>query len=101
MSMFTDKQVAATSPLMQNVYHNFETNLRDTIVTAQKSGARVIVSTVGTNTRDCAPFASKHRDMLADTDLKKWTELFQQGSALEENGHPTEGAAEISCRITD
>src|ERR1051326_1715597 len=64
MEMFLDKQVPATSPLMKEAYSNFERNLRDTITAGRKSGARVIVSTVATNLRDCAPFASAHREGL-------------------------------------
>ena len=32
--------------------------------TAHASGARVIVSTIATNWKDCAPFASMHREGL-------------------------------------
>ena len=57
MEMFLDKQVRATSPLMSSSYSNFKHNLRDTVQIARKSGARVIVSTVATNLKDCGPFA--------------------------------------------
>src|SRR5579872_799516 len=56
MEMFLDKQVRESSPLMKYTYANFEQNLRDTVRVAQRSGARVIVSTVATNLKDCAPF---------------------------------------------
>jgi tetratricopeptide (TPR) repeat protein len=83
MEMFLDKQVRASSPLMQYAYANFDSNLRDTIAVAQRSGARVIVSTVATNLKDCAPFASLHREDLKPDDLRLWTELVQQGADLE------------------
>jgi len=83
MEMFLDKQVPASSPLMKNVYENFESNLRDTVEVARRSGARVIVSTVATNLEDCAPFASQHRADLAPEDLRTWSALVQQGSELE------------------
>jgi tetratricopeptide (TPR) repeat protein len=81
--MFLDKQVAASSPLMPLAYANFETNLRDTIAFASASGARVIVATVATNVKDCAPFASMHREGLSAGDLRLWNELVQRGSDLE------------------
>jgi tetratricopeptide (TPR) repeat protein len=90
MGMFMDKQVPISSPLMKDVYHNFESNLRETIAVAQRSGARVIVSTVGTNVKDCAPFGSMHRDDLSQDALRTWTEFVQQGSALEESGRYAE-----------
>ncbi len=83
MEMFLDKQVRASSPLMQSAYANFERNLRDTVEVARKSGARVIVSTVATNLKDCGPFASLHRDGLTADELKSWEALVQQGVGLE------------------
>ena len=83
MEMFLDKQVRATSPLMKYAYANFERNLRDTVEAARRSGARVIVSTVATNLKDCAPFGSLHREDLSASDLQSWTALVQQGSELE------------------
>jgi len=83
MEMFLDKQVRATSPLLRYTYENFEKNLRDTVAIAQSSGARVIVSTVSTNLKDCGPFASLHREDLRQDELRSWSALVQQGSDLE------------------
>ncbi len=83
MEMFLDKQVRASSPLMKYAYENFERNLRDTVDVARKSGARVIVSTVATNLKDCAPFGSQHREDLSPEDLRVWSGLVEQGSDME------------------
>jgi len=83
MEMFLDKQVPVRSPLMQHAYSNFEANLRDTVTIARDSGARVIVATVATNLRDCAPFASLHREGLSQDALRSFTELVRRGSELE------------------
>jgi tetratricopeptide (TPR) repeat protein len=83
MEMFLDKQVPASSPLMAHVYENYDRNLRDTVGAARASGARVIVSTVATNVKDCAPFASMHRDGLRPDELAKWNALVQQGAEFE------------------
>ncbi|HET6181615.1 MAG TPA: tetratricopeptide repeat protein [Candidatus Sulfotelmatobacter sp.] len=83
MAMFLDKQVRESSPLMQYAYQNFERNLRDTIATARDAGARVLVSTVAINLKDCAPFGSLHREGLTPDDLHAWTALLQQGTDLE------------------
>jgi tetratricopeptide (TPR) repeat protein len=83
MEMFLDKQVPASSPLMKDTYANFESNLRDTVVAAHNSGARVIVSTVATNLKDCSPFASQHREGLSQGDLDKWSGMVRQASDLE------------------
>ncbi len=86
MAMFLDKQVRASSPLMGHAYANFEHNLRDTITVARKAGARVIVSTVATNLKDCAPFASLHREDLGPEALRSWSALVQQGAEQESAG---------------
>ncbi len=90
MAMFLGKQVPASSPQMKNVYSNFEQNLRDTIAVAIKAGAKVIVATTATNVKDCAPFASLHRDGLRPEDLRSWTALVQQGEQWETNNSPEE-----------
>jgi len=86
MEMFLDKQVPDSSPLMSHAYSNFEQNLRDTIAVTRDTGARVIVATVATNLKDCAPFASMHRQGLGQDALRSWSTLVQQGSDLETAG---------------
>jgi len=90
MEMFLEQQVPADSPLMQQAYSNYEDNLRDTIRVAQAAGAKVMVSTVATNLKDCAPFASMHRKNLRRDDLKKWSALVQQGIDLDAGNSPAE-----------
>jgi tetratricopeptide (TPR) repeat protein len=86
MAMFLDKQVPVSSPLMKYAYANFEQNLRETIDVARNAGARVIVSTVATNLKDCAPFGSLHRDGLGSDALRSWSTLVQQGAEQENAG---------------
>src|SRR5271157_4285929 len=86
MEMFLDQQVPASSPLMKHTYANFERNLRDTIAVARNAGARVIVATVATNLKDCAPFASLHREDLGQDALRSWSALVQQGAEKENAG---------------
>jgi tetratricopeptide (TPR) repeat protein len=90
MEMFLDKQLPASSPLIPHAYSNFEQNLKDTIAVARDVGARVIVATVATNLRDCAPFASMHREGLTQGQLRSWTALVQEGTDLEEANNFTE-----------
>ncbi|MFL6304505.1 MAG: hypothetical protein ACJ72H_13285 [Candidatus Sulfotelmatobacter sp.] len=83
MEMFLDKQVRANSPLMQQVYANYERNLRDTIAVARAAGAQVIVATAATSLEDCAPFASLHRDGIKPEEVNDWSSLVQRGNELE------------------
>jgi len=84
MEMFLDQQVPANSPLLQQAYRNYEENLQDTIAVAEAAGVKVIVATVATNLKDCAPFASMHRKDLQQDDLKRWSGFVQRGSEIEE-----------------
>ena len=103
MEMFLDRQVPASSPLMKYAYSNFEANLRDTIEVARDSGARVIVSTVATNLKDCAPFASMHRQGLSADDLRSWNALFAEGINSENNYSYADAmkAYEAAAKIDD
>jgi len=84
MMMFLNQQVRAGDPRMANVYHTFERNLADIIRAGQDSGARVVLSTVAVNLRDCAPFASLHREDLTETQQAKWENLFRAGVAVQQ-----------------
>jgi tetratricopeptide (TPR) repeat protein len=86
MEMFLDTQIPANSPMLQDTYRNFSANLTDMIAVAHRSGARVLLSTVVVNLRDCAPFASAHRKGLSESSLEKWSDFVQQGAQLENAG---------------
>jgi tetratricopeptide (TPR) repeat protein len=86
MEMFLDRQVRADSPQMRPVYENFATNLRDIVAVARRSGVPVLVSTVASNLKDCAPFASLHREGIREDELRSWEGLVQQGAGLEHEG---------------
>ena len=61
MEMFLQQQVRRDDARMKRVYEHFAANLRDIIRIGQDSGAKVLVSTVASNVKDCPPFASLHR----------------------------------------
>jgi tetratricopeptide (TPR) repeat protein len=86
MEMFLDRQVRADSPQMKPVYENFAANLRDIVAAARRAGAQVLISTVATNLKDCAPFASLHREGIREDELHSWEGLVQRGADLESAG---------------
>ena len=57
MDMFSENRVAADDSRMARVYENFERNLRDIVAEGAGAKAPMLLCTVGTNLRDCAPFA--------------------------------------------
>jgi tetratricopeptide (TPR) repeat protein len=107
MEMFLDRQVRADSPQMRPVYENFAANLRDIVAVARRSGAQVLISTVATNLKDCAPFASLHREGIREDELRSWQGLVQRGADLESAGSYAEAlklylsAAEIDPQYAE
>jgi tetratricopeptide (TPR) repeat protein len=91
--MFLEHRVPADAPVMAPVYENFRRNLHDIVEAARGSGAPVLISTVGANLKDCAPFGSLHRPDLTATEKKDWEAKVKEGVALEEAGKP--GAAVV------
>ena len=107
MEMFLDRQVRADSPQMKPVYENFAANLRDIVTVANRSGAHVLISTVATNLKDCAPFGSQHREGIREDELRSWEELVKHGADLESKGSNAEAlklylsAAEIDPQYAE
>lgn len=58
LEFFLHSQIPAGDPRLARVYHHFRHNLRAIIRTGRRAGARVLVSTVAVNLRDCPPLAS-------------------------------------------
>lgn len=83
LEMFLGKQVRADDPRLETVYQHFQRNLEDINRIARKGGAKTILCTVGSNLKDCPPFASLHREDITETEEKKWNEIYQEGVAYE------------------
>lgn len=83
MEMFLKQQIRQGDPRMAKVYANFAANLQDIIRLGERSGARVLVTTLASNLKDCAPFGSLHRPGLSPAQLEKWDKLYQTGITQE------------------
>jgi tetratricopeptide (TPR) repeat protein len=84
--MFRDHQVPVGDPRLDRVYHHFARNLDDILREGQRSGAGVVLTTVASNVRDCAPFGAMHRADLSSPDQAAWERLYQRGIAAEQAG---------------
>jgi tetratricopeptide (TPR) repeat protein len=87
MTMFLGHEVRASDPGLQHVYAHFQRNLEDILASAENGGAKVILSTIGTNLKDCPPFGSQHRPGFSAEDEKKWRGQMDAGIAEETAGH--------------
>jgi tetratricopeptide (TPR) repeat protein len=90
MSMFLHNHVRQEDPRMASVYASFEQNLNDIISTGLRGGAKIVVSAMARNLRDCAPFASDHRPNLSAADLAHWNDLCQRAIADQQDGRPAQ-----------
>jgi tetratricopeptide (TPR) repeat protein len=86
MEMFLKQQVRQDDPRMTAVYAHFQRNLSEIVGAGVSCGAKVIVSTVGSNLRDCPPFGSLHLMELAPSKLAEWESKYQAGVGLETQG---------------
>ena len=94
MRMFVKYKIRASDPRLETVYANFERNLRDIIAAGQSCGAKIVLSTVGVNLKDCGPFASLHRPDLSDSQSNAWQGLFDSGRTAQQGGDFQQAAAD-------
>ena len=90
MALFLGRQVRQDDPGMPAVYAHFARNLADMLKLGRAHGAKIIVSTVVSNLKDCPPFASQHRPGLSERELKRWDELYAEASQAEQAGKTAE-----------
>jgi tetratricopeptide (TPR) repeat protein len=93
LSMFKEHQLRIDDPARLRAYRNFEANLRDMLSIAQKAKVPVVLSTVASNLKQCAPFGSLHRHDLSESQRADFDELVREGAAREKAGNET-GAIE-------
>ena len=86
LNMFKDHQLRYDDPNRLRAYENFRKNLDDILRAGQSVGVPIILSTVGSNLKDCAPFGSLHSAGLNETQKMDWDEMYQEGIALEAAG---------------
>ena len=83
LKMFLDHQVRSDDPRMTRIRAHYRRNLEGIIRLGVASGAKVVVCTVASNLKECAPFGSQHRPDLSSLQLSSWEDSYQQGVALE------------------
>ena len=95
MRAFVKYKLAGSDPRLGAVYDNFERNLKDIIAAGRNSGAKIVLSTVAVNLKDCAPFASRHRADLSESRLNEWQRLFDAGAKAQTGGDFRQAAADF------
>lgn len=83
LNMFLAHQVPSDDLRLARIREHYRRNLEEIIRLGIDSGAKVIVSTVASNLKECAPFGSQHRRDLTPSQLVVWEEAFNRGTAAE------------------
>lgn len=86
MQMFVEKAVPEEDPRLPVVYEHFRENLNDVIDIARSADVPLVLSTVGANLRNCAPFVSQHRSALDPEHLDRWQRAFEAGCEAQAAG---------------
>jgi len=86
MTMMLGHQVRQDDPGMNRIHGHFQQNLEDLLRSGRQSGARVVVSTLVSNLKDCPPFASLHRPDLNEAERSAWEQTLRDGVAAEAAG---------------
>ena len=90
LELFLNYKLRHDDPRMERVYAHFAQNLEDIMEIGVKAGAKVLVSTVAVNLKDCAPFASLHRSGLSGDQQAEWSRLYQAATNAEQAGKLSE-----------
>jgi len=103
MEMMAGQKVRYDAPTTARVYEHFKRNLDDILATGARAGVRILLCTVATNLKDCAPFASLHRLGLGASDLAQWQTAYDAGVTNQSQGKLVEAKAayERAARIDD
>src|SRR6185436_19557376 len=84
---FLQRQLAPDDPHKQAVYRNFQRNLESIVEAGRRSGAKILLSTVAVNLKDCPPLASIANSNLPAADRTKFAargseKLWRSNSAV-------------------
>ncbi len=85
MEMFLQNRVPPGAKSKQVVYHSFQANLADMVDAGRAAGAKVMLSSVAINLRDCPPFASLGRTNFPPAEQAAWQQALQTAATAQTN----------------
>ncbi|HLZ53339.1 MAG TPA: tetratricopeptide repeat protein, partial [Verrucomicrobiae bacterium] len=83
LEMFKSHQLRYNDPNRLRAYENFKENLEDILRAGRNARVPIILSTVGCNLKDCAPFASLPAATMSEIQKASCNKMYQEGIALE------------------
>jgi tetratricopeptide (TPR) repeat protein len=89
INMFS-KNLRYDDPGRLTAYDNFRGNLEDILKVAGQADIPVLLSTVASNLKDCAPFSSVRSEGLNADQIGRWKEHYSRGQSHEAAGEIAE-----------
>jgi tetratricopeptide (TPR) repeat protein len=86
LNMFKDNKLYFDDPSRRRTADNFKANLEDILSVAHSARVPVVISTVASNLKDCAPFASLNSPNLTANQKSEWDNLYRAGTNSEARG---------------
>ncbi len=99
LRMFLDHQLPLDDPGRERVYDHFRHNLSDLVRTGVRAGVPVLLSSVASNLKDCAPFASAPGPVADSLDRAAWEAAVQTGDRLAQQGRWAEADAQFAAAL--
>jgi len=99
LKMFLDRQLPLDHPGRERVYDHFRHNLSDLVRTGRRAGVPILLSSVASNLKDCAPFASSPAPAAGGPDRASWEALGQSGDRLAMQGRWAEAATQFQAAL--
>jgi tetratricopeptide (TPR) repeat protein len=107
LKMFQQNQIPPGEPRREHLNASFRGNLEAIVDAGLRSGIPILLSSMASNLKDCAPFGSLHAPMPSDPALAEWERSFSAGSTNAQQGRWNEAlrsydeAARISPKFAE
>ena len=96
LKAFRDSELSPSDPLRRVVEDAFQRNVEEVVRTADRSGVPVVLSTMATNLRDCAPFGTWRSSTVPPADMDGMMAAFRAAPTNSgPNGDTTKGWREV------
>jgi tetratricopeptide (TPR) repeat protein len=95
MQMMAEVKVGPDSAGTLRVLQHFERNLNDILEAGVRADVPILLCTIATNLKDCAPFASLHNPALSESQLAEWKAAYEEGMSNRKEGKMAEAAAAL------
>lgn len=85
--LLLSRPVAANDPVLRRIYASFANNLHAIVRMGLNARARILLNTMVSNLKDCAPFLEGEPPALATEELAVWQTSIAEGTRLFEEGN--------------